>query len=119
MLKGHKTLYIKDYGQTTALHVDTLMTVFGMKQVQKELEVTTPYWVYNYDLNSNTGTKHANPVKFFIAEFESLSSAEQKKVAANAKKFSVNMMEGLNGEVVKNATTILSFKCDKTKKACL
>ena len=25
------------------------------------------------------------------------------------------MMEGLDGEVVKNATTILGFKCDKTK----
>ncbi|GAB6069352.1 hypothetical protein JCM30760_04490 [Thiomicrorhabdus hydrogeniphila] len=115
MLKGHKTLYIKDYGKTTALHIDTAMTVFGMKQVQKELEITTPDWVYYYDLTSNTGSKQANPIKFFIAEFESLSSAEQKIVATNAEKFGVNMMEGLDGEVVKNAATILGFKCDKTK----
>ena len=115
MMEGHKTLYIKDYGQTTALHMDTTMTIFGMKQVQKEPETTTPEWVYSYDLKTKAGSKHANPIKFFIEEFDALSSKEQKKVAANSEKFGINMMEGLEGEVVKNAATILGFKCDKTQ----
>lgn len=115
MMQGSKTLYVKDYGKTTALHMDTSMTIFGMKQVQKELEITTPEWVYIYDLKTNTGSKHANPIKFFIEEFDALSSKEQKKVTANSEKFGINMMEGLEGEVVKNAATILGFKCDKTQ----
>ena len=114
MMSGHKTLFIKDYGQTTAMHSETSMTIFGIKQPNRALEITTPDWIYTYDLIKKSGRKQANPNAFFIAEFNALSANEQKKVAENAEKFGTNTMNGLQGEVEKNAATLLGFKCDKT-----
>jgi len=113
-MSGTKTIYIKDYGRTSAEYSDTSMTMFGMKQLQKQVEITTPDWVYSVDLAHQQGSKQTNPMKYFISEFNQLSKSEQKKVAANTEKFGINSVKNLNGKVTKNATKILGYSCDKT-----
>jgi len=113
-MSGTKVLYIKDYGRISAEYSDTSMTMFGMKQEHKEVEITTPDWVYSIDLIHNKGSKQTNPMKFFIKEFNQLSKSDQKKVAVNAEKFGINSVQGMGGKVTKNATKILGFNCDKT-----
>lgn len=112
-MSGEKTVYVKDYGRTTAEYSNTSMTMFGMTQQQKEIIITTPDWVYSRDMVGNTATKQANPKKFMIREFNSLSRAEKKKVAENAEKFGISAIEGLDGNLRKNATKIMGYKCDQ------
>lgn len=111
--KGKKTVYIKDYGKTTAEYRDTTMTVMGMKQLTNEATITTPDWQYDLDLQSKTGTKITNPQKYLIEEFKKLPKSKQKKVIKNVDEMGLATVEGMEGEFVKNATQILGYKCDK------
>ncbi len=111
-MNGTKTLYIKDYGQKSAEYTDTVMSMFGMKQQQKNLTLTTPDWVYEYDLVAREGTKQINPTKIFNEEYNKLSRSEQKKLHQNAEKFGIDFIGGLQGKIKKNAATILGQKCD-------
>ncbi|MEA1988645.1 MAG: hypothetical protein U9N57_05475 [Pseudomonadota bacterium] len=61
-MSGTKVLYIKDYGRISAEYSDTSMTMFGMKQQHKEVEITTPDWVYSVDLVHNKSSKKTNPM---------------------------------------------------------
>ncbi|MEA3405372.1 MAG: hypothetical protein U9R28_06500 [Pseudomonadota bacterium] len=114
-MKGNKVVYIKNYGRTSAEYTETSMTIFGMTQKQKDLNITTPDWNYSINLLENNGSKQTNPTKYFIEEFNKLSKSEQKKVASNAEKFGVNTLEGMQGKIEKNATEILGYRCDKTE----
>lgn len=114
-MKGNKVVYVKDYGRTSAEYTETSMTIFGMTQKQKDLEITTPEWHYSINLLDNSGSKQANPTKYLIEEFNKLSSREQQKVATNAEKFGVTTFEGMQGKLEKNATEILGYRCDKTE----
>ncbi len=112
-MSGEKTVYIKDYGRTTAEYSNTSMKMFGMTQQQKEIIITTPDWVYSRDMVGNTATRQANPKKFMIREFNRLSKAEQKKVTENAERFGIATIEGMDGKLQKNAAKIMGYKCDK------
>ncbi len=112
-MKGEKTLYIKDYGRTTAEYSTMTMKMFGMTQDQKEIIITTPEWVYSADLVENTGTKQANMRKLMQDEFNNLSSADQKKVIKNSEELGISTIEGMDGSLEKNAATILGYTCDK------
>lgn len=112
-MSGEKTVYIKDYGRTTAEYCNTSMEMFGRTQQQKEIIITTPDWVYTLDMVGNTGIKQANPKKFMIREFNSLSKTEQGKVAENAEKFGISTIEGMDGNLQKNAANIMGYECDK------
>ncbi len=112
-LNGEKTIFIKDYGRTTAEYSDTKMKMFGMEQPQKEIIITTPDWVHTIDLIENSGTKQANPTKFLIQEFNNLSKTEQKKVIKNAENLGISTIAGMDGTIEKNAEKILGYKCDK------
>lgn len=112
-MNGEKTIYIKNYGRTTAEYSNTSMKMFGMTQQQKEIIITTPDWEYTIDLVENTGTKQANPKKFMIQEFNNLPRTKQKKVLKNIETLGIPNMEGTNENLQKNAATILGYKCDK------
>jgi len=112
-LNGEKTIFIKDYGRTTAEYSDTKMKMFGMEQPQKEIIITTPDWVHTIDLIENSGTKQANPTKFLIQEFNNLSKPEQKKVIKNAETLGISTIAGMDGTIEKNAEKMLGYKCDK------
>ncbi len=115
MMKGSKTIYIRDYGKTTAEHADTSMSMFGMKQQQKEIIITTPDWIYSYDLVGKQGSKQLNPNKVFNEEFDKLSKADQQKVIENAEKTGLSSMEAMQGSVQKSAVKLLGYNCDISK----
>ncbi len=112
-MKGEKTVYVKDYGRTIAEYSETSMTVMGMTQKLKEVNITTPDWVYTIDQVEGTGTKQVNPNKYFIEEYNKLSKSKKKKVAANSEKMGLSTVEGMSGDFKKNAETILGYKCDR------
>ena len=112
-MKGSKTLYVKDYGRTTAEYSTLTMKMFGMTQDQKEIIITTPDWVYTADLVEKTGTKQANMNKYMQEEFNKLSSDDKKKVLKNAESQGISTIEGMNGTLEKNAVTLLGYDCDK------
>lgn len=112
-MTGTKIIYVDDYGQKTAEYSDTTMKMFGMTQQQKEIIITTPDWVYTVDGMENYGSKHANPKKYMLEEFNRLSKADQKKVLKNVDALGVSTIEGMNGKLEKNAATIKGYTCDK------
>ncbi|HCY84455.1 MAG TPA: hypothetical protein DHV36_04900 [Desulfobacteraceae bacterium] len=112
-LKGEKTIYVKDYGRSTAEYSQTAMTMYGMKQEQKEVVLTTPEWVYTADLVEKTGTRQANMKKFLRQEYQALSPGDKKKMTTNAEKMGISTLEGAGGRVDKKAATILGYPCDK------
>ena len=116
-MNGEKTIYIKDYGKIKAEHSNTSMEMFGVRQQQKEIIVTTPDWVYTINQLENTGTKQANLKKFMIQEFNSLSKTEQKKVVKNAESQGIATIEGMEGILEKNAAKIMGYSCDKVTTA--
>ena len=110
---GSSTLYLKDYGKTAALFRNATTKILGMSHQENTLNLTTREWVYSIDLNDKTGMKQVNPEKYLIEEFNKLSVAKQKKVAANAEKFGISFVTGMDGQVEKNAKKILGYNCDK------
>jgi len=112
MENGRQTTYIKDYGRQRADYRTTAMTVMGMTNTVKNIQITTPDWIYSIDLSAGTGTKSANPVKYMKEEFEKLSASDRKKVIKNAERMGTTMMNGMQGEVQKNAAEFLGRKCD-------
>jgi hypothetical protein len=112
-MTGDKTLYVKDYGWTTAEYSNLTMKMFGMSQDQKEIIITTPEWVYSADMVEKTGTKQANIKKYLKEEFTKLSSGDQKKVVKNAEALGISTIEGMNGSLEENAATFMGYKCDK------
>ncbi len=112
MENGSQTTYIKDYGKYRATYRTTSMKVMGITNTIKNIEITTPDWIYSIDLSSGTGTKSVNPVKYMKEEYEKLSPQDRKKVVKNAEKMGTNMMNGMQGEVKKNSAEFLGRKCD-------
>lgn len=113
MQTGSSTLYLKDYGKTSALYRNATTKILGMSHPESTLNIITREWVYNIDLNEKTGMKQVNPEKYLIEEFNKLSAAEQKKVATNVEEFGISFVTGMDGQVEKNAKTILGYNCDK------
>lgn len=109
---GTETLYIKDYGRTTARHQTVSMNLFGMKQTTEEIEITTPEWIYNVDLTDRTCEKSANPTKYMIDEFNKLSKKDKKKILKKTEEQGSQMIEGMNGSVQIKGAKVLGYTCD-------
>lgn len=112
MMKGSKTIYIKDYGRESAEYVNTSMSMMGMQHKQQEVVITAPEWVYSFDLINKQGSKQINPNKVFEEEFAKLSKSEQQKVMDNAEKSGLNSIAGMHGKVQKKAVKLLGYQCD-------
>jgi len=113
MQNGTETLCIKDYGRVAARRTSIKTSLMGVDMVTEEMELTTPDWVYSYNISEKIGIKSTNTKKFNIEEYEKLSEAEKKQVQKNADELGISIMEGFNGEIEKNAAEIMGFKCDK------
>ncbi len=112
MDNGTQTMYIKDYGRYRATYKNASMKIMGMTTKINTIEITTPDWIYSIDLTAGTGTKSVNPTKYMIEEYNKLSHRDKKRVMENAKKMGTTMMNGVQGEIQKNAATILGYRCD-------
>ncbi len=113
MQEGTETLYIRDYGKETATYTETTTKMLGMVMKTQEVEIMTPDFIYSFDLTEQSGVKSVNPEKYMIEEYNKLSKAEKKQVKKNSETMGVSMTEGLGGEIEKNVTKILGYKCDK------
>jgi len=113
METGREILYIKDHGRQTARYRTTTTSVLGMTTKNEKVEITTPDWIYSFDLQERFGTKSVNPQKIMIEEFNKLSADEKKKVEQNAEKMGSSMMSGMKGSVEQNAKEIMGFSCDR------
>ena len=114
METGEETLYIRNHGQETARHHSGKTSMFGMSVNSRTVQITTPDWIYQFDLEERTGSKSVNPEKLMIEEYNKLSKAEKKQVQKNAEKMGTSMMNGMEGSLEKNSKEILGYSCDKT-----
>ena len=115
METGQEILYIRDYGERTARYRETSATILGIAQKSSTVEITTPEWIYLFDLREGTGTKSVNPVQLMIDEYDKLTPAEKEKVAGRAEKMAGILSIGLPGTVEEHAREILGLSCDRLK----
>lgn len=113
METGQEVLYVKEHGKRTAEYRTTSTSMFGMTMKNKTVEITTPDWVYSFDLQERSGTRSINPQKLMIEEFDKLSAADKKKVEKNAQEMGMTMMQGMQGSVEQKAQEILGYPCDR------
>lgn len=59
---GTQTSYIKEWGAVQTQLVDSNISMMGFERPFKSRIISTPEWVYNIDLVTNTGTRIANPM---------------------------------------------------------
>jgi len=114
MESGSEVLYIRDFGATMARHRQTSTIMLGLTQKSSSVEISTPDWIYSFDLQERTGSKSVNPQKLMIEEYEKLSAAEKKKVSDNAREMANGFMGGLQGSVEPNVKELLGYSCDRT-----
>lgn len=112
---GTEVKYIRAYGREIATYHTTKTSVMGMTMVNETVEIITPDWQYNFDLNERTGTKSVNPQKYMIEEYNKLSKAERKQVEENSEKMGTSVAEGFGGNIEQNAEKILGYSCDRAE----
>lgn len=115
MENGTEVTYIRDYGREVANYHTTKTSMMGMVMVNETVDISTPDWVYSFDLTNHTGTQQVNPEKYMIEEYHKLSKAEQKQVRKNGEKMGVSVAEGFGGTVQQNAEKILGYNCDRAE----
>lgn len=113
METGQEILYIRDFGERTARHRETSATILGITQKSSSVEITTPEWIYTFDLRQGTGSMSVNPVKLMIDEYDKLTPAEQEIVTGQAAKMAGILSAGLPGSVEEHAREILGYSCDR------
>lgn len=113
METGEEVLYIRKHGKESARYQTTKTTMLGMSMINRSVEIMTPDWIYNFDLQEGTGTRSVNPQKLMIEEYSKLSKAEKEKVEKNAEEMGSGIMSGMQGSLEKNAKEILGYSCDK------
>ena len=114
MESGREILYLADFGATTARHRETSTIILGITQKQSSREVTTPEWIYSFDLQERTGSKSVNPKKLILEEYEKLSDSDKQRVNENARKIATVLTGDLQARVEENAMEILGYSCDRT-----
>ncbi len=115
MESGREMLYVKDFGATTARHRETSTTILGIPQKHRTIEITTPEWIYFFDLQERIGSKSVNPQKLMIEEYEKLSETDKQKVNESASQMANVFMGDLHLSVKQNVKEILGYSCDQTK----
>ncbi len=115
MEAGTEILYIREYGLKTARYRTTRTTMLGLTQKRSSVEITTPDWLYIFDLQERTGSKSINPRKLMIEEYEKLSDAEKEKVNENSENMAGVVSAGLHGDLEPNVENILGYSCDRVR----
>lgn len=114
MESGRELLYIKDFGSTTARHRETSTTILGVTRHLSSLEISTPQWIYSFDLQERTGSKSVNPIKLMIEEYEKLADDDKRKVSENARTMAKVYGGGLQANTEPNVKEMHGFFCDRT-----
>lgn len=114
MESGREILYLTDFGATAARHRETSTTILGITQKQSSREITTPEWIYSFDLQETTGSKSVNPKKLIIEEYEKLSDTDKQKVNENVREMATDFTGDLHARVKENVKEILGYSCDRT-----
>ena len=112
--EGIEDRYFRDHGRETATYRKAVTVMMGMKMVHDTVEIQDADWTYTYDLQEKTGTKSTNPLKYMTEEYNKLTAAEKEQVRRNAETMGASFMQGMNGKVEENVTTILGQSCDRT-----
>ena len=112
---GTETLYVRDWGRERVSSHTTASTVQGRDAASNTVEITTPNWIYTYDLDSKTGEKAVNPVRFLIQAFLSLPLEERPIVAARADIMGIPTIPDPETVTEPNTDRILDFPCDRTR----
>lgn len=104
--KGTSVLYLQ--GDKMAKHSDTKLSMMGMNQAKKSIQITTPDKVIDVDLMEKKATATGNMQTYMAQEYEKLSKAEQANVRKNAEKMGTAMAAQLMGKgsqpVIKEGT---------------
>jgi hypothetical protein len=112
--EGTEDRYFRDHGRETATYRKAVTVMMGMKMVHDTVEIQDADWTYTYDLQEKTGTKSTNPLNYMTEEYNKLTAAEKEQVRRNAETMGASFMQGMNGKVEENVTTILGQSCDRT-----
>lgn len=112
--EGTEDRYLRDHGRETATYRKAVTVMMGMKVVHDTVEIQDADWTYTYDLQEKTGAKTTNPLKYMTEEYNKLTAAEREQVRRNAETMGASFMQGMNGKVEENVTTILGQSCDRT-----
>jgi|GEM_PF-471406 len=104
--KGKSVLYLQ--GDKMAKHSDTTLSMMGMNQAKKSIQITTPDKVVDVDLVEKKATATGNMQTYMAQEYDKLSRAEQANVRKNAEKMGVAMAAQFMGKggqpVIKEGT---------------
>lgn len=111
--QGTEILYIKDFGRFRVKQSQSTMNVLGRTINARTREVTTPEWVFRYDLNERWGEKNSNPARLYQQEYEQLSQGEQKVFATNAAQIGPSLFENAGSIVRSRSGNMLGFICDQ------
>ena len=115
MESGREILYLTDYGATAARYRETSTTILGITQKHSSIEITTPEWIYSFDLRERTGFKTVNPRKLMLEEYAKLSDTDKQKVDENSQKMATVFTGDLHASVEQNVKDILGYSCDLMK----
>lgn len=104
--KGTSVLYLQ--GDKMAKHSDTTLSMMGMNQSKKSIQITTPDKVVDVDLIAKKATATGNMQTYMAQEYEKLNKAEQANVRKNAEKMGTAMAAQFMGKggkpVIKEGT---------------
>ncbi len=84
--KGTETLYLDDWGRKEAKYTNTELSMMGVTQKTNKVTIMDNDWIYNVDLNTNTGTRVPNNALKGIAE-----NSEGKDMTEVGEEMMVNM----------------------------
>ena len=94
--KGQSVLYIQ--GDKMARHTDTKLSMMGVNQPKKSIQITTPDKVVDVDLIEKKATATGNMLTYMAQEYDKLSKAEQANVRKNAEKMGAAMAAQMMGK---------------------
>ncbi|MCA1905204.1 MAG: hypothetical protein LDL11_01280 [Desulfarculus sp.] len=94
--QGTSVLYLQ--GDKMARHRDTRLSMMGVNQPKKSIEITTPEKVIEVDLIGKKATAFGNMQTYLAQEYDKLSRAEQATVRKNAEKMGAAMAAQFMGK---------------------
>ncbi|MBF0475651.1 MAG: hypothetical protein HQK59_07405 [Deltaproteobacteria bacterium] len=103
--KGSSTVYVR--GGLKCKQTNTSGQIMGVDTAVRELEITTPQYVYYIDLKEKKGTRWDNPSRILVEEYEKLTPKEKAMVAEYVKKHGHHLVALLGGGNPKTYESIL------------
>jgi hypothetical protein len=93
--QGTQTIYIKDYGRTTAQHYEATVPARDGTQEINVSTYTDPQWIYTYDFAAKQGTRAPNEQAAAAAKAKSgLEFFEQMTAAQGGKRAGTDTFKG-------------------------